>query len=220
MWKPFVQVACIIFFLFPRFSLAQSETDSLHYRKVYVTSGMGWGFALGRTSDVLQAKFSNSLGLDISLAKEGFFLYPSLDFLVFRYNQQEGDSDYPYDLDRGRSNFYILNLAGGVRKQIGRLNTYAFAGPGAGVIAEPRAAVSEATRNVSIETTSYLTPTLRGGVGADYRIGGFFLFVEAGWLHNFRSVQQRPVNVLSLYGGLKTDITKLKDNVASVIGLD
>src|SRR3546814_5309487 len=89
-------------------AMAQSETDSIHHRKIFVTSGMGWGFALGKTNDVLQAKFSNSLGLDISLANKHYFLYPSIDFLTFRYNQQVPDPDYRYDLDRGRSNFYIL----------------------------------------------------------------------------------------------------------------
>lgn len=199
--------------------MAQSESDSLHHRKVYVTSGMGWGFALGETNEVLQAKFSNSLGLDISLANRHYFIYPSVDFLTFRYNQQIHDPDYQYDLDRGRSNFYILNLAGGIRKQVDKLNVYAFAGPGVGVVVEPRAAVSSAANKVTIETSAYLTPTVRGGGGADYQIGGFFLFIEMGWLHNFRQMQQRPVNVLSLYGGLKTDVTKLKDNVARVIGL-
>lgn len=200
---------------------AQSETDSLHHRKLFVTSGIGWGFALGETKNVLQAKFSNSLGLDISLANRHYFLYPSIDFLTFRYNQQVGDPDYPFDLERGRSNFYILNLAGGIRKQMGKLNVYAFAGPGIGVVVEPRAVVSStAAKKVTIETSTHLTPTLRGGGGADYNIGGFFLFVETGWLHHFRLIQQRPVNVLSVFGGLKTDVTKLKDNVARVIGIE
>jgi len=201
-------------------AMAQSETDSIHHRKVFVTSGMGWGFALGETNEVLQAKFSNSLGLDISLANRHYFLYPSIDFLTFRYNQQVADPDYPYDLDRGRSNFYVLNLAGGIRKQVDKLNAYAFLGPGIGVVVEPRAAVSSAAAKVTIETSAHLTPTLRSGVGADYKIGGFFLFLEMGWLHNFRHIQQRPVNILSLYGGLKTDVTKLKDNVARVIGIE
>ncbi|MEC3879871.1 hypothetical protein [Parapedobacter sp. 10938] len=201
-------------------AMAQSETDSLHHRKVFVTSGMGWGFALGETNDVLQAKFSNSLGLDISLGNRHYFVYPSIDFLTFRYNQQASDPDYPYNLDRGRSNFYILNLAGGIRKQVDKLNAYAFAGPGVGVVVEPRAVVLPDASKVTIETSAHLTPTLRSGVGADYRIGSFFLFVEMGWLHNFRRIQQRPVNVLSLYGGLKTDVTKLKDNVARVMGIE
>ncbi len=201
-------------------ALAQSETDSLHHRKIYVVSGMGWGFALGETKDVLQAKFSNSLGLDISLADRHYFVYPSIDFLTFRYNQQVHDPDYTYDLEKGRSNFYALNLAGGVRKQLDRLNVYAYAGPGAAVVVEPRAEVRVSQSRVVIQKTTHITPTLRGGVGADYKIGNFFLFLETGWLHNFRQIQGRSVNALSLYGGLKTDVTKLKDNVAKVIGIN
>ena len=220
MWKRYVWYIFLLLFFLPIHGLAQAATDSLHRRQVFVTSGMGWGFALGETNDVLQAKFSNSLGLDISLANPHYFLYPSIDFLTFRYNQQVSDPDYAYDLDRGRSNFYILNLAGGVRKELGRLKAYAFAGPGIGVVTEPRAAVSSVAGKVTIETTAHLTPTLRGGMGTSYQIGGFFLFIEAGWLHNFRHIQQRPVNVLSLYGGLKTDVTKLADKVVHVISVD
>ncbi len=213
---------CLLFLsmLFIGNAMAQSQTDSIHHGKVFVTSGMGWGFALGETNDLLQAKFSNNLGLDISLANRHYFVYPSIDFLTFRYNQQVHDPDFPYDLDRGRSNFYILNLAGGIRKQLNKLNAYVFAGPGIGVVVEPRAAVAEAANKVTIETSVHLTPTLRSGVGADYKIGGFFLFVEMGWLHNFQPIQQRSVNVMSLYGGLKTDVTKLKDNVARVMGIE
>ncbi|WP_188507583.1 hypothetical protein [Parapedobacter pyrenivorans] len=199
---------------------AQSEADSIHHQKIYVTSGMGWGFALGATNDVLQAKFSNSLGLDISLAHRNYFIYPSIDFLTFGYNQQVHDPDYAYDLEKGRSNFYVLNLAAGIRKQFDKLNVYAYAGPGVGVVVEPRAIVSSSGSNVTIENTTHMTPTARGGLGADYKIGGFFLFVETGWLHNFRNIQRRPVNVVSLYAGLKTDVTKLKDNVARVMGID
>jgi len=198
---------------------AQIDTDTLHHRKVFVTSGMGWGFALGETSEILQAKFSNSLGLDIALANRHYFVYPSVDFLTFRYNQQVHDPEYAHDLEKGRSNFYVLNLAGGVRKQFDRLNIYAYAGPGAGVIVEPRAVVSASENRVTIENTAHITPTLRGGLGADYRIGGFFLFIETGWLHNFRHMQERRIHVVSLYGGLKTDVTRLKDNVVRIMGL-
>src|SRR5690606_9571399 len=141
------------------------------------------------------------------------------DFLSFRHNQQLHDPDYQYDLEKGRSNFYMLNLAGGIRKQIEKLNLYAYAGPGASVVVEPRARVSEEQQRVIIENTTHLTPTVRAGVGADYKIGGFFLMIEAGWLHNFRTIQERQVNLLSVYGGLKTDVTTLKNNVARVMGI-
>lgn len=197
----------------------QTGTDTLHHRKVYVISGMGWGFSVGETADVLSAKFSNNLGLDISLPNRHYFLYPSVDFLTFEYNQREHDPAYTHTLERGRSNFYILNLAAGIRKQFGNANTYAFVGPGIGIVSEPRAEVQSGQTSVKINNVAYMTPTLRSGVGVDYKVGGFFLFLETGWLHTFRPMQDRQVNVISLFGGLKTDVTALKDNVARVIGV-
>ena len=123
-------------------------------------------------------------------------------------------------MEKGRSNFYILNFAGGVRKQLNKLNVYAFAGPGIGVVVEPRAEVLPNQNRVKINNTRHITPSLRGGVGADYKLGGFFLFIETGWLYNFRNIQERSVNVISLYGGIKTDVTRLKDNVAKVMGIE
>ncbi|WP_257656802.1 hypothetical protein [Parapedobacter lycopersici] len=203
-----------------RYAVAQTDTDTLHHRKIYAVSGLGWGFSLGETSDVLRPKFSNSLGLDISLANRHYFVYPTVDFLTFEYNQQENDPAYPYSLEKGRGNIYILNLAGGIRKQVEKLNLYAYAGPGIGLMSEPRAEVVSEPATVKINTVFYVTPSLRGGVGADYKLGGFFVFLEAGWLHPFRRMQDRQVHVLSLFGGLKTDITVLKDKVAQVIGID
>lgn len=199
---------------------SQNTVDTLHANKVYVVSGMGWGFSLGETNEVLDAKFSSSLGLDFSLPNRHYFLYPSLDFLTFGYNQQVHDPNYEYDLEKGRSNFYMLNFAGGIRKQLNQLNVYAFAGPGIGLVVEPRAEVFAGQNRVKINNTRHVTPSLRGGVGADYKLGGFFLFIETGWLHNFTQIQNRSVNVVSLYGGIKTDVTRLKDNVAKVIGIE
>lgn len=200
--------------------IAQTRTDTIHHKKVYVVNGMGWGFTAGKTKEVLTAKYSGNLGLDISLKDRKYFLYPSLDFLVFDYNQQEHDPGYPYDLQEGRSNFYMLNLAAGMRRQFSRLNTYAYAGPGAGVVVEPRSVVLQDESKVRIDNIFHLTPSMRAGIGADYKLGNFFLFLELGWLHNFRKIQDRPVHVISMFGGLKTDVTRIADNVVKVIGTD
>ncbi|WP_257668246.1 hypothetical protein [Parapedobacter tibetensis] len=202
-------------------AISQTATDTtLHQRKIYVVSGMGWGFALGKTKEVLHAKFSSNLGLDISLDNRHYFIYPSLDFLTFGYNQQVHDPDYAYDLEEGRSNFYILNLAAGVRKQFEQLSVYAFAGPGAGVMVEPRAMVLPDQHKVTIENIVHVTPSMRSGMGVDYKLGGFFLFIEGGWLYNFRNIQDRPVNVISCYGGLKTDVTRLGNRVSQALGIE
>jgi len=193
--------------------------DTTDARRIYVISGLGWGFTPGQTGDVLRPKFSNSLGLDISLADPKFFAYPLIDFLTFGYNQRVHDSDYTYDLENGRGNLYVLNLSVGYRRTVGQGHVYAFAGPGAAVIVEPRADVHEADKAVRIRNSTHITPTARGGLGVDYKIGGFYLFLESGWLHTFRQVQEHPVHAITLYGGLKTDVTRLKDNVARLIGI-
>lgn len=204
----------------PRFVNGQAGMDTTQQRKIFVVSGMGWGLAMGETREVLSPKFSSNLGLDISLRNPDYFLYPSLDFLVFDYDQQVLDPDYTHRMEQGRSNFYTLNLAGGIRRQMGMVNSYAFAGPGFGVISEPRSAVSVEESLVRIKNAYHVTPSVRVGIGGNIKLGNFYLFVEGAWLHNFITIQERSVHVFSVYGGLKTDVTRLADNVTKAIGID
>src|SRR5690554_4108746 len=186
---------------------ALGQADTLAQRKIFVVSGMGWGLTSGQTAEVLTPKFSSNLGLDVALRNPRYFVYPSMDFLVFGYDQQEADPDHAYNLERGRSNFYNLNLAAGIRQQLHPVSAYAFAGPGVGVVGEPRASVPQGQNVVKIENTYHITPSVRAGLGADIKLGSFYLFLEGAWLHNFSNMQHRPVHVFSVYGGLKTDVT-------------
>lgn len=216
--SPIYQTLVIIFMISTLQAVAQTNAEPLRkHDKIHVVSGMGWGFSAGSIGEVLRPKFSSNLGLDISLKKEPYFLYPSIDFLTFGYNQQEPDPGYPFSLEKSRGNFYVLNLAGGIKKSIGKVNTYGYAGPGIALVSEPRSNVMLSEQRVRIENKRHLSPALRGGVGADYKLGGFYLFVEAGWLHSFRKIQERPVHIISMYGGLKTDVTRIADNVIKVI---
>lgn len=200
--------------------MAHGQSASEAEAKVFVVSGMGWGLTGGQTGEVLKPKFSSNLALDIALRNPRYFVYPSLDFLVFGYNQQVADPDYAHSLQQGRSNLYNLNLSAGIRQQLSPVSAYAFAGPGIGVVGEPRATVSATESVVTIKNTYHMTPSLRAGVGADIKLGKFYLFLEGAWLHNFRNMQERPVHVFSIYGGLKTDVTRLADNVTKAIGID
>jgi len=192
--------------------------DSLHQSKVYVVNGKVWPVPTGRAAEVFSPKLSSSLGLDISLRNRHYFVNPSLDFMSFGYNQQVHDPAYDHDIADGRSSFYILNLTGGVRRQFRQLNTYIFAGPSVGYILEPRADVIPSENLVSIENIWHLARGIRGGAGADYKLGSFFLFAEVGWLYNFLRIEGRPVNMVILQGGLKTDITRITKKVVEVLG--
>src|SRR5690606_12784122 len=84
---------------------AQTETDSLHYRKIYYMGGTGLSFPLGKSKNVLGTKlFSGSAGLDIALKDRRYFLSPTLYMLTFRYDQQQEDPKYNYMIENGRTN--------------------------------------------------------------------------------------------------------------------
>ena len=184
--------------------------------KYFVVNAMGWGIPVGRANEVLSPKYSNSLGLKVIMKDRRFFAYPSLDFLTFKYDQAKHDPEYVHDLKGGRSNFYNLNLSAGYRKELNPMSVYAYFGPGAAVVVQPRAEVDEVSKVVAIKSHLHLTPSLRTGLGTDYRLGRVYLFVETSWLYQFRPIQNRSVNVITLYGGLKTDVTKLASDVVKV----
>ncbi|MBP3944331.1 hypothetical protein J5U18_12350 [Sphingobacteriaceae bacterium WQ 2009] len=213
----------ILFFFLLSMSLgayAQQGTDTLHYRKAYLFSGTGMGFPLGKTADVLRPKFSGSLGLDISLKDSKFYVYPSLYTLSFGYNQLKKESEYNYTIENGTASMYNLNLAGGIRKQWERLNTYVYIGPGVGLLNEPRAKVDPIKSHVLIEDQKSIFLSGKMGFGADYKFKGFYVGLELGLLHNFKSIQDTPVNIMTVMLGLKTDITKISDKVVSVLGVE
>ncbi|UIR57076.1 hypothetical protein LZQ00_04495 [Sphingobacterium sp. SRCM116780] len=217
MKKIFTTIFCLFLFCSV---FAQSGVDTLHYRKVYYFGGTGMGFPMGKTKTVLSPKFSGSLGLDISLKNPKYYVYPALYTLSFDYKQKTQDPQYAYKLEDANANFYIFSLAGGIRKQLKRLNTYAYAGPGMGLMMEPRAHVDAATSIVNIKNENKLSFSGKLGIGADYRFNGFFLGVEVGYLHSFNKIQETPINIMTVMVGLKSDITRLGDKVVKVIGVE
>jgi len=213
----YTAISALLFLLGTEMVAAQPRLAGWHVKEVHVTSNVGLGLPLGRTTEVLAVKYSSSLGLDVSMINSKYFLYPFVDFLAFGYDQQLDDPAYAYQLERGRSNLYVANLAAGMRKRNDRWGTYAFAGPGVGLLTEPRAEVHPEAQIVVLDNHSSWAPTLRGGAGADYRLGNVFIYVECSYLHYFKSVESRPMHALAVYGGLKTNVTRVADRVIEII---
>lgn len=187
-------------------------------REIYIVSGIGWGFPMGEeTKEVFTPKFSNILGANIASDKEFLFWYPSIDFLSFNYNQIEQDEDYPYIIKKSKSNYYNANFSVGIKKQFSQLKLYAFLGPGVGFMSEPRAEVNHETKVVHIKNRLRVSPTWRTGVGLDYQLERFLLFTEMSWSHNFRKVQGVTLDAVILFIGLKTDISRIAENVTKLI---
>lgn len=197
---------------------SQTGADTIHYQKVYYFGGTGLSFPIGKTRDVLYPKlFTGSMGLDISLNNPKYYLQPTLYLMSFGYNQLQNDEEYNRILKNARSTMFVLSLSGGIRKQWQRLNTFAYIGPAGALNMEPRAQDNSSEGIVDLEYKYSISPAFKIGVGSDYKFKGFFLGMEIGYLHNFRNMQERPVNVLNIMVGLKSDITKLKDKVVDVI---
>lgn len=197
---------------------AQEGLEQLYIREVHIINGMGWGFPLGRTSEVLSPKYSTNTSIYVSLKNKNFYLLPSMDFLAFNYNQKKADPDFTYLLEKGRSNFYVINLSAGARKSIGHWGFSGYFGPGGALITEPRAELDQSVATVRIRNARHLTPTIRTGANVEYKLGNFYLYLETSWLHHFTHMQDRPVNVITVYGGLKTNITVFADKVVQVFG--
>lgn len=198
---------------------AQTEADSLHYRKIYYMGGTGLSFPVGKSKNVLGTKlFSGSAGLDIALKNRHYFLSPTLYMLTFSYDQQTEDPKYNYMIENGRANFYMLSLTAGKRRQFKHLNTYVYLGPVAGLVVEPRGNVVE--NRLKMSNKNSLTVAGKTGVGADYKFPGFFLGAEFGYMQHFRKIEGNPMQFITIMIGLKSDITDLSKKVTDVIGIE
>lgn len=194
----------------------KNETDTIHNGKVYIVSGsLGYGAPLGKTSEVLTGRLASSWGMDISLPNRHYVLYPSIDYWSFGYNQLEKDDRTPYFVENSRASYYNVNLSIGTRRQFRKLNIYTTIGPSMGLFSEPRANLT-ASNTIRNEFDSRLMLGAKVSAGADYKLKGFFIYTDLGLMHGFAKVQQKPLNILSFYIGLKSDITYVADKVVTV----
>lgn len=194
---------------------AQENLESLSVREIHVANSMGWGFPVGRTSEVLKPKYSTNLGLDIELKNPKYFFFPSLDFLAFKFDQQLEDPDFSQRIKNANSNFYLMNLAAGRRVQRGKFGFHAYAGPGIGLVGEPRALLEG--NEIQLKNQYALTGSARFGTGTHYQLGNVRLFADVSYLYHFRNIQGRPVHILTVYGGLRTNVTRVADRVIEII---
>lgn len=194
----------------------KNETDTIHSGKVYIVSGsLGYGAPLGKTSDVLTGRLASSWGMDISLPNRHYVLYPSIDYWSFGYNQLQQDDRSPYLVENARASYYNVNISIGTRRQFRKLNIYATIGPSVGLFSEPRANLA-ANNTIRNDFDNRIMMGAKISTGADYKLKGFFVYTDLGLMHGFAKVQQQPLNILSFYIGLKSDITFVADKVVTV----
>lgn len=187
--------------------------------RVFVASGMGFGFPAGKIKQTLKPKFSSSVGLNIPTQGKLFY-YPALEFLRFGYDEQISSPEYTYRLRKGTANIYNLSFMPGYAETLGHLKLYGFAGPSLQWVHEPRSRVDASAGLVHLEKIKYFTGGARAGLGAHYRSGNFYLFIETSWEHNFHDMQGQSVHVITLFGGLKTDVTTVAEKLGALLSGD
>ena len=196
---------------------AQSGADTLHYNKTYYFGGTGLAIPLGKTGRTLSTRlFTGSMGLDISLKNPRYFLLPTIYTMSFNYDQMMEDEDYNRILENGRASIYALSLAGGMRRQFDRLNTYSYIGPALCLDVESRLQ-DQGNGRARMDNLFAISPAFKVGMGADYKFRGFYLGLEVSYMHHFRKIEDTPINVMTIMVGLKSDITSLSDRVIDVI---
>jgi outer membrane autotransporter protein len=197
----------VLFFIIESSSHAQEK--SLRSDKLYTMSGFGFSFPVGGSSDFMRSKFSTTIGANLGLGNGGLFLYPKVNLHVFGYDNYITDPTYNYNLEQGRATTYLLNVALGYRKMLGKFAYYGYLGVGAGFILTPRVAVSTANNTVLLNNKTNHMGTIEPGAGIEYNIGGANLFIETSFMHGLGDIGGQPFNAVPITIGIKPNLSKI-----------
>ena len=193
--------------------LVLSNVHAQRPDRLYSMSGIGFSFPVAETNDYFKAKFSTALGVNLGLGKGGLFLYPKVSLHAFEFNQLTPDAGFTYNLQKGRSTTYLLNVALGYRKFVNKWAFYGFAGAGGGFILTPQAAVNVNNAQVLISNKTNSLGTAEGGLGIEYNLSGANFFVEASYMYGFNKIQNRIFNTAPIMVGIKPNLSKLLDKL-------
>lgn len=199
------------FFAFIIVSLTLTSVAKAQTRpdKLYTVSGIGTSMPVGDASDVFGPKISTTLGLNLGLGDGGLFLYPKVSLHAFSYRAKTPDDGFTYTTQNGRATTYLLNVALGYRKMVGKFAFYGFAGAGGGYILTPQSQVDNSTLQVHMSNESHLLPIAEGGAGVEFSLGGLSIFTEASYMRSFEKIQDRNLTTVPLTFGIKPNLSKL-----------
>ncbi len=175
--------------------------------KLYSSSGIGFSFPVGETTDYLKPKFSTTLGLNIGLGNEGLFLYPKVSLHAYSYNQQTLAAGAGTLINKGRVTTYLLNMALGYRKMMGDFAFYGFLGGGGGFILTPELTLSPSNAVATFNNKNNSMLMLETGLGMEYRIGKVSLFLESSFMRGFNKIQERNFQSIPFSIGIKPNLS-------------
>jgi hypothetical protein len=186
-----------------------AQTSTGRPDKLYFRSGFGFTFPTWESNDYLSTKFSTSLGLLLALGKGPLFLYPKLDLNAFGFDQLVTEPEHQTLGKNGRATTYLVNMALGYRKAVGKIGYYGFLGAGGGMVLTPRVDVSEDGAVATMTNKASGMPIIETGLGLDYSLGSTQLFMEAGYLLGLSHLKDKSFQAVPINVGVKTNISRV-----------
>ncbi|MGI4020515.1 MAG: hypothetical protein ACRYFA_03345 [Janthinobacterium lividum] len=206
--KKSILVLAVISFSFFISNHTFAQSDTTKRTQLLSVSGVGYGFTSGTLKQVLKPRFSSNLGIQLIPKNGSFFISAVADILSFGYYQNYTEkAQEPFRIKNGNSTFYLLEVTPGYRKRFKHISLYGYAGPGVGLLDLPNAAVNTTQQTATMVDNYSWTASAKAGLGIDYSLGGFVVFLQGGYIRNFSKVQNLDVNIFPAYLGLKSNIT-------------
>lgn len=190
--------------------------EILQKERIFSVKGIGMAFPIGGVSDVLQPRFSSSIGLQILAKNRKHFLYPSLDYLNYKYDQINLESDYDYKTRNANATFYMGSIAYGYMKNIKKFRIFGSAGVGAGILNEPRSRIDVQAGEVNYSNKSSLSGIIKLNTGLDYGARRFKFFAELSYMQNTKKIQGHNLQTFAVNVGTKTNLFRLARSIDGI----
>lgn len=197
-------------------TLLDKSQEILEKGRIFSTKGIGLAFPAGDISSVLRPRFSSEIGLQVLFKNPRYFIYPALDYLNYKYDQNALDPDYAYRVKNASTKFYIGTISFGVMNQIKKFRVFGSAGVGGGLVNEPRATVNTTDSEINFRSKSSFTGTFRLNAGMDYGKRTFKLFAEISYMLQSKQIESYTLHTLAINVGTKTNLYRLAKSIESI----
>ena len=177
--------------------------------KLFTISGVGTSIPVGESTDFLAPKICTTLGLNFGIGNGGLFLYPKVSLHAFKYNGIRPDDSFNYTAQNARSTAYLLNIALGYRKIVGKTAFYGFAGGGGGFILTQQTKVDNTAAEVVFSNKTNGMFMIEAGTGIEFNLGGLSIFSEVSYMNGLKKIQDRNFTTMPITIGIKPNLSKL-----------
>ncbi|MGV3703981.1 MAG: hypothetical protein ACO1NU_01265 [Arcticibacter sp.] len=197
-------------------SILGMSQEILQKERIFSVKGIGMAFPIGGVADVLRPRFSSSIGLQILAKNRKHFLYPSLDYLNYKYDQINVDPDYDYKTRNANATFYMGSIAYGYMKNIKKFRIFGSAGVGGGIVNEPRSRIDEAAGEIIHRNKSSFSGIVKLNTGFDYGKRRFKFFAELSYMQNTKRIQGHNLQTFAVNVGTKTNLFRLAKSIDDI----